>query len=149
KSSAPTTASAAVAATTPAIAPPPPVTPPAPAAPTTTPAAAADPVQIQIATQPVGAEVYAGAELIGPSPVELKRARSRESVTFTIRRNGFKDEKRSVVLDHDQTLEVALQAKRDKVAVRTARPQGKNQSAQQPPGQAPQHHVTDLRNPFE
>jgi len=142
------TAPAAVAATTPAVTPPPTVAPVAPAAPPTTTPAAAE-VQIQIATQPAGAEVYAGAELIGPSPVELKRARSRESLTFTIRRNGFKDEKRSVVLDHDQTLEVALQAKRDKVAVRTTRPQGKTAPAQPAPAQAPQHHVTDLRNPFE
>jgi hypothetical protein len=35
------------------------------------------------------------------------------------------------------------------VAVRTTRPQGKTQPAQPSPSQAPQHHVTDLRNPFE
>ena len=109
----------------------------------------ADEVQIQIATQPAGAEVYIGAELVGPSPVEIKRARSTETLSFTIRKSGFKDEKRSVVADHDQTLEIGLSAKRDKVAVRTVRPQGKTAPAQPQPAQQPQHHVTDLRNPFE
>jgi eukaryotic-like serine/threonine-protein kinase len=131
---------------------PPPVAPsprvqplPPPAAAT---AAAADEVQVHIATEPAGAEVYDGAELVGPSPVEVKRARSSEPVTFTIRRAGFKDEKRTVTLDRDQTLAIALTPKRDKVAVRTTRPQGKPQSQPPPTGQ-PQHHVTDLRNPFE
>jgi eukaryotic-like serine/threonine-protein kinase len=140
------------------------VTPPATSAPqptattTTPPPAVADStaqaqlqVQLQIATAPPGAEVYLGSELIGTSPIDVKRARSTEPVTFTIRRAGFKDVTRPVALDHDQTLEVALQPKRDKVAVRSTRPQpgGKAQPQGQPQAQQPQHHVTDLRNPFE
>ena len=116
--------------------------------PTTAPAAGE--IQLQISTQPAGADVYLDSELLGISPIDVKRARSTEQVTFTIRRAGFKDVTRPVALDHDQTLEVALQPKRDKVAVRTTRPQpgGKAQAAQPQP-QQPQHHTTDLRNPFE
>ncbi|HWE31475.1 MAG TPA: serine/threonine-protein kinase, partial [Polyangia bacterium] len=112
-------------------------------------AATANQIEIQIATQPPDAEVYVGAELIGPSPVALKRARSSEAEMFTVRKSGFKDEKRTVILDHDQTLEIVLAARHDRVAVRTTRPPpGKSQPAR-PPSQQPQHHVTDLRNPFE
>jgi hypothetical protein len=115
------------------------------------PQAAAPPaeIQLQISTQPAGAEVYLGSERLGTSPIDVKRARSTEQVTFTIRRAGFKDVTRPVALDHDQTLEVALQPKRDRVAVRTTRTPGKSQPQAQPTSAQPQHRVTDLRNPFE
>ena len=54
-----------------------------------------------------------------------------------------------MVLDHDQTLEVVLQPRRDKVAVRSARSQSGKPPPQTQPSTPPQHHVTDLRNPFE
>ncbi|MGZ3438367.1 MAG: serine/threonine protein kinase [Polyangia bacterium] len=135
-----TTTTAATAPT----APPPVPTPPA-IAPPSTPAE----VQLQIATTPPGAEVYLGSELLGTSPIDVKRARSTEPVTFTIRRAGFKDVTRPVALDHDQTLAVALQPRREKVAVRSTRPQGGKTQSQTQPQPQPQHHVTDLRNPFE
>ncbi|MCU1279313.1 MAG: Serine/threonine protein kinase PrkC, regulator of stationary phase [bacterium] len=125
-----------------------PATQPLPSAEPLPPSTAAE-VQLQISTQPAGADVYLGSELLGASPIDVKRARSAEPVTFTIRRAGFKDVTRPVALDHDQTLEVALQPKRDRVAVRTARPQSKSQPQAQPQSAQPQHRVTDLRNPFE
>ena len=117
----------------------------------TTPASTSAPavVQLQISTEPAGADVYLGSELLGASPIDVKRPRSTERVTFTIRRAGFKDVTRPVELDHDQTLEVALQPKRDKIAVRSTRPQAGNKAQSQPPSTQPQHRVTDLRNPFE
>jgi hypothetical protein len=107
-------------------------------------------VAIQVATQPTGAEVFLDAEHVGTSPLEIKRPRTAAPVTVIVRRVGFKDEKRLIVLDHDQSLELVLAPKREKVAVRTARPAGKTQSNPQPQAPAqPQHRVTDLRNPFE
>jgi serine/threonine-protein kinase len=103
-------------------------------------------VQVQVSTQPSGAEVYLGSELVGAAPIDVKRPRSSEPVTFTVRLAGYKDVTRTVTLDRGQSLEVVLQPKRDKVAVRTTRPQPK---AQPQPGAQPAHHVSDLRNPFE
>ncbi|HEX9103888.1 MAG TPA: serine/threonine-protein kinase, partial [Polyangia bacterium] len=107
-------------------------------------------VQLQVATVPPGADVYVDAEHVGQSPVEIRRARAAAPVTVTVRRGGFKDDKRVVVLDRDQSLELVLAPRREKVAVRTARPAGKTPSNPQPQQPAkPQHRVTDLRNPFE
>jgi serine/threonine-protein kinase len=132
-----------------------PVVAPAPAAPTgqaqaETPRAAASEVELQITTVPAGATVFLGAEVLGPSPVDIKRARLADPQTLLIRHVGFKDDKRTIALDHDQTLEIVLAQKHDKVAVRSSRP-GKSAQpqSQEKPAQAPQHHVTDLRNPFE
>jgi serine/threonine-protein kinase len=127
-----------------------PVQPVAAPAPATgqTPAPAASDVELQITTVPAGATVYLGDKILGVSPLDIKRARLAEQQTLLIRRTGFKDDKRTLALDHDQTLEIVLTQKHDKVAVRTR--QGKSaQPDKQQPSQAPQHHVTDLRNPFE
>jgi eukaryotic-like serine/threonine-protein kinase len=121
---------------------------PVPRANPTTAAAPAAEVEIQLSTVPPGAEVLLGAEPLGLSPLAVKRPRAAEAVTLAVKRAGFKDVTRTLTLDHDQTLEVVLQPKRDKVASRTTRPQGKTQSGGRP-AQAPQHHVSDLRNPFE
>jgi serine/threonine-protein kinase len=121
----------------------PPAAPPAPAAVATS-------VQIQVTTQPPGAEVFLDAERVGSSPLSVERARVAAPMTVTVRRAGYKDEKRVIVLDHDQSLELVLAPKREKVAVRTARTPGKTQSNSPPQQPAqPQHRVTDLRNPFE
>ena len=141
----------ATAAPTATIVPPTPVSAPAPAAAATGEAqAAAAKVQLQVTTVPPGAEVFLDAESLGPSPVDITRARSSEPLPLTIRKSGFKDDRRTLTLDHDQTLEIMLQAKRDKVAVRATH-QGKRAqpAAPAPQPQAPQHHATDLRNPFE
>jgi hypothetical protein len=107
-------------------------------------------VQIQVTTQPPGAEVFLDAERVGSSPLSVERARVAAPMTVTVRRAGYKDEKRVIVLDHDQSLELVLAPKREKVAVRTARTPGKTQSNSPPQQPAqPQHRVTDLRNPFE
>ncbi len=131
----------------PAVPPPGTPTPPGAASPPGTPTPPGA-VQVQIATVPSGADVYLGSESVGVSPVDIKRPRSADPVTLTIRRPGFKEEKRSVALDHDQTLDLVLQARRDKAPVarndRATRPQAKRQAPA-----PPQHHVTDLRNPFE
>jgi hypothetical protein len=103
-------------------------------------------VQLQIATVPPGAEVLLGSESLGASPVDVHHARAAEPLTLTIRRPGFKEERRPVALDHDQTLEIVLQPKHDRVAVHAARQQKPAQPSQQA---QPQHHSTDLRNPFE
>jgi hypothetical protein len=148
------------AARTAAVAPAPATTPQPAAAPSaTTPAApteAAAPVakppaevQLQIATVPAGAEVFLGTESLGISPVDVRHARVTEPLTLTLRHAGFKEERRPFTLDHEQTLEIVLQPKRDRVAVRAARPQKPQSPPQQQPNTAPQHHVTDLRNPFE
>ncbi|MDB4968740.1 MAG: serine/threonine protein kinase [Myxococcales bacterium] len=130
------------------------VTPPAPVEqPAGQPPAAVKPtvasaeVQVQVSTIPPGAEVYLGSELVGTAPIDVKRTRSGEPVTFTVRLAGHKDVTRTVALDRDQSLEVMLQPKRDKVAVRTTRPQPRTQAAQ--PAAPASHHVSDLRNPFE
>jgi serine/threonine-protein kinase len=125
---------------------PPPV---AASAPGQTPAPAASDVELQITTVPAGATVYLGAEILGVSPLDIKRARLAEPETLLIRHAGFKDDKRTLALDHDQTLEIVLTQKHDKVAVRTRQGKSAQPEKQQPPSQAPQHHVTDLRNPFE
>jgi serine/threonine-protein kinase len=147
RSAAPPAPEARASVRPPAITPPPTATP-APADPAAIAPTPPAHVQVQIATSPPGAEVFLGAERLGISPVELSRPRSNEAITFSIRRSGYKDEKRSVALDHDQTLELVLQPRRD-VAVRAARPQTKSQRAGQAPAAPPEHHVTDLRNPFE
>jgi serine/threonine-protein kinase len=132
---------------------------PAAATPTTaatptapTPSAAPKPadVQLQISTLPPGAEIQLGAESLGPSPVDVHRVRAAEPLLLTIRRAGFKEDRRLVTLDHDQTLEIVLQ-KHDRVATRSARPQKPTptQTQTQPQPAKPEHHVTDLRNPFE
>jgi eukaryotic-like serine/threonine-protein kinase len=137
------------------------VTPPAPSAaavpppPTVAPNGAPQPhvppaqVQLQIATSPPGADIFLGSEPVGSSPIDIKRARSTDPVTFTIRHAGFKDVTRVMALDHDQTLDIVLPPKRDKVAVRSTHTQAGKSPQAQPQTQAPQHHVTDLRNPFE
>jgi serine/threonine-protein kinase len=140
---------AAAAATAPAVATPTAAAPTraAPTAPVAAAAAASD-VQIQVATVPTGAEVYLGGELLGTSPIDVKHARAAEPLTLLVRKAGFREERRAVTLDRDQSLDLVLAPKREKVAVRTTRTQGKSQPAQ--PQQAqPQHRVTDLRNPFE
>jgi eukaryotic-like serine/threonine-protein kinase len=134
--------------------------PPAAPAPTVTPSwtapapaanAAAAEVTISVTTMPPGAEVYVGAESMGISPVEIKRARGGEPVALTMRKIGFKDVTRTLPLDHDQTLDVMLPAKHERLAVRAARPQTKAKAQPQKSDAAPQpqHHVSDLRNPFE
>jgi serine/threonine-protein kinase len=115
--------------------------------------AAAQPesVQLQVTTVPAGADVFLGAEALGPSPIDVKRARGAEPVTLTIRKSGFKEVARAVPLDRDQSLEVVLQRKLNKVAVRgSASPRAQSQATQgqKAPAQ-PQHRVSDLRNPFE
>ncbi len=126
---------------------PPPATPP-PVAP-----AAPQEVQLQVATVPPGAEVLLGAESLGASPVDVHHARAAQPLLLTIRRAGFKEERRSVALDHDQTLEIVLQPKHDRVATRSsasARPQKPTPAQAQPQSAKPDHHgTTDLRNPFE
>jgi len=128
-----------------------PVAQPLPAAPAPA-APPSDHVQVSVTTEPPGAEVYLGSELIGTAPVEVKRARSAAPVTFTVRLAGHKDVTRTVALDRDQSLEVMMQPRRDKVAVRTTRPQTRaekpTRDGAQPAAQ-PAHHVSDLRNPFE
>ena len=148
------------AATTPTAAdtPPPTAAPtvaptPAPTPPTVVadkPAAPAPPadVQLQIATVPAGAEVLLGTEPLGASPVDVRHARAAGPLTLTIRRAGFKEDRRQVALDRDQTLEIVLQPKHERVATRAARPQ-KATPTPPAPAQKPEHHATDLRNPFE
>jgi eukaryotic-like serine/threonine-protein kinase len=118
-------------------------------APATVPPPQASDVTITVSTMPAGAEVYVGAEAVGVSPVELKRPRASEPVTVTMRKSGFKDVTRTLSLDNDQTLDVVLPAKHERVAVRSARPQPKAQPKPAAQPQQPQHHVSDLRNPFE
>ncbi|HEX6836259.1 MAG TPA: serine/threonine-protein kinase [Polyangia bacterium] len=151
KPAAPTVVAAATTTTPAAEAPAPVAAAPAVAAPAVAArAGTAAEVAVQVATQPAGAEVYLDAERVGTSPLEVKRPHNGAPVTVTVRRAGFKDEKRLIVLDHDQSLELVLAPKRERVAVRTARPAGKTQSNPPPrPAAPPQHRVTDLRNPFE
>jgi serine/threonine-protein kinase len=128
------------------VAPPPVVSAPQPPAP---PAPAVE-IELQVTTQPEGAEVFDGAERLGLTPLTLKRPRVAEPMSVTVRRAGFKDVTRPVALDRDQAVDIVLTPKRDKVAERTTRSPSKTQStAVQPPAQPPTHHVTDLRNPFE
>jgi serine/threonine-protein kinase len=103
-------------------------------------------IEIQLTTVPPGAEVLLDDERLGTSPVDVRRAPTSEPVIFTIRKSGYKDTMRSVVLDRDQTLEVVL-PKRERVATRVT---AANKPAPSPKTQAPPaHRVTDLRNPFE
>ena len=143
----PSAAATASASALPSLAPSPSSVTPAGAAPS---APAASDVEIQLTTVPPGAEVLLGSEPLGTSPIDVRRARTAQPVTFTIRRAGFKDAARSVVLDRDQTLEVVLQARREKVASRSARPpQGPKPPPPQSSAPQPAHRVSDLRNPFE
>jgi serine/threonine-protein kinase len=117
--------------------------------PTSAPAAAAPPapapVAVQLTTVPPGAEVLLDGESIGVSPVDVRRARTVDPVTLTIHLAGYRDATRSVVLDRDQTLNVVLSPRRDRVATRvTAKSQPSSKSQAQPA-----HRVSDLRNPFE
>jgi serine/threonine-protein kinase len=121
----------------------PPTTPALPA-----PAPTVAEVEIQVATVPPGAEVWLGSQKLGVSPVDVKHARSGEAATITIRRSGNKDVTRNIMLDRDQTIEVVLQSKRDRVAVRQGRPPGVPKTSAQP-AQQPARHTSDLRNPFE
>jgi serine/threonine-protein kinase len=143
----------AVAAVQPPATAPQPATPP-PTAPVAPPPTAPSPpaeVQIQITTEPPGAELVLGTEPLGVSPADVRHVRAADPVMLTIRHAGFKEEHRPVSLDHDQTLEIVLQPKHDKVAVRSARPPKATHPQTQPaaPDNKPPHHVSDLRNPFE
>ena len=84
-----------------------------------------------------------------PSSSSARAAASR--LTFTVRRTGYQARRSaSVMLDHDQTLELVLRPKREKVAVRTdPRRRARARPPQRSRATAPQHRVTDLRNPFE
>jgi eukaryotic-like serine/threonine-protein kinase len=141
----------------------PPATPPttigsatAPTAATASAAATAD-VEIQITTDPPGAEVMLGNERLGMAPIDVKRARDPAPSSFIIRRAGYKDVTRSVTLDRDQTLAFVLQPKRERVGTRqtstataTATPVKARSSKKEEGGtHAPAHHTSDLRNPFE
>jgi tRNA A-37 threonylcarbamoyl transferase component Bud32 len=129
------------------------------ATPATTPAAAATAtaapeVEIQITTDPPGAEVLLGSERLGAAPIDVKRARAVEPSSFTIRRAGYKDVTRSVTLDRDQTLAFVLQPKRERVATRSTATTPVKARTSQVDGahngtHAPAHHTSDLRNPFE
>ncbi len=114
------------------------------------PVASAAEVEIQISTDPPGAEVLLGAERLGVAPIDVKRARASEPSSFTIRRAGFKDVVRSVTLDRDQTLAFVLQPKARVTATRSSSAAVKARSSKDDNGtHAPAHHTSDLRNPFE
>ena len=121
----------------------------APAAATAPRHAAAPPadgdVEIQVTTVPAGAEVLMGNERLGLSPVDVKRPRANEMVTFTVRRAGYKDTARAVMLDRDQMLELTLAPKREKLAAVRNTASGREGKGAQPK----QKHTSDLRNPFE
>jgi tRNA A-37 threonylcarbamoyl transferase component Bud32 len=107
-------------------------------------AANSDEVQIQVTTVPAGAEVMMGNERLGLSPVDVKRPRANERVTFLVRRAGYKDSARAVMLDRDQVLELTLAPK----PVRNGRPtSGREGKSGQ--SQPKEKHTSDLRNPFE
>jgi serine/threonine-protein kinase len=120
----------------------------------TAPGAAAQPpqsndVEIQVSTIPPGAEVLMGNERLGISPVDVTRPRANELVTFTVRHAGYKDTARAVMLDRDQMLELTLAPKREKLAVRNARPAASARDSKPAPPQPKEKHTSDLRNPFE
>jgi hypothetical protein len=123
---------------------------PAPAAPAVAAAAAGEnsDVEIQVTTVPAGAEVLMGNERLGISPVDVKRPRANEMVTFTVRRTGYKDTARAVLLDRDQMLELTLTPRREKLAVRNTRPTAAHEGKSSP-SQPKEKHTSDLRNPFE
>jgi serine/threonine protein kinase len=105
----------------------------------------AAPVELQLSTEPPGAEVLVDRERVGVSPVELQRASSDQPVAITIRHAGYHDVVRNLVLDHDQTLAIVLSPKTQRVATRvTAKSQPSAKSAN-----PSARRTSDLRNPFE
>ena len=82
------------------------------------------------ATQPAGAEVYAGAELLGRVARRAQAcARARTSLTFTIRTTASRTRSARSCSTTIRRSRSALAPKRDKVAVRAARPRGKRARA--------------------
>ena len=120
----------------------------APVVPVPTPPPAAE-VQIQVKTVPPGAEVLMGTESLGRSPVDVHRPRADGMVTFTVKRAGFKDVTRDVMLDRDQMIELTLPAKREKLAVRSTHPTPNREGGKTPAQPKEKQHTSDLRNPFE
>jgi serine/threonine-protein kinase len=122
---------------------------PAPAAaPGVVPAPTSADVELQLTTVPAGAEVLLDREQVGTSPVTVRRPRS-ESATVTVRRTGYRDVTRTLMLDRDQSVEIVLQPKQAKVATRANPGFGTPAASQKPAPPARGHHVSDLRNPFE
>ncbi|HZS39744.1 MAG TPA: serine/threonine-protein kinase [Polyangia bacterium] len=113
-------------------------------------------VEIVLRSDPPGAEVFEGVERLGVSPVTIRRARSSQALTFSLRRAGYQDIHREVVPDRDRDVEVLLAPKHDRVA--DSRKHGSSASkavvAQPAPGHPtpappPPKKTSDLRNPFE
>jgi serine/threonine-protein kinase len=102
-------------------------------------------VELQLSTEPSGAEVFIDRERLGISPVGVRRPASDRPVAVTIRHAGYHEITRNLVLDHDQTMAIVLSPKVQRVATRvTAKAQPTAKSAN-PAGR----HASDLRNPFE
>jgi serine/threonine-protein kinase len=130
------------------------VVPVAAAAPSANPAvggavAPSSDVEIQVITAPAGAEVLMGDERLGITPLDVKRPRANEMVTFVVRRAGYKDMARAVLLDRDQMLELTLAPKREKLAVRSPPRPTSGRDAKPSTPQPKEKHTSDLRNPFE
>jgi serine/threonine-protein kinase len=128
------------------------VAPKAPVTATAAPAAQPEDVEIVLRTVPPGAEIFEGAELVGTSPLPLRRPRSESPLGFTIKRAGYLAVSREVVPSKDRDVEVVLVARpHDKVAT-ARRPAPPTPQASQPPpprNVSQPKRVSDLRNPFE
>ncbi len=83
---------------------------PAPVEPAAAPTTAAPQaeVQVRIVVTPADAKVFLG-ELEFSSPVNAPRPRSLDPIKLRIEREGFEPYERSLVLDSNQSLEIALQ----------------------------------------
>src|SRR5258707_15276199 len=97
----------------------PPARTPRPARP---PRAAPAEVELMLRTAPSGADIYAGSEKIGVSPLQLKRPRGPTPLTFSFRHAGFKDAAREIVPEHDVEIEVLLVAKSSSKTASSKRP---------------------------
>ncbi len=87
--------------------------PPPPPAPRAAPPAAAPSVKFTLRSNPSGADVFVGPELVGHTPLVWQHAPDADPVTFTFRLAGYKDAARALVPDENRDVEVPLARSHD------------------------------------
>lgn len=88
--------------------PPPPIAAPSP--PPELEAAAPAPITLRIDTSPDGAQVLVDGRSSGTTPAVIELPRSEEPIVLTLRRDGYRDEARTIVPSESQSLELDLTA---------------------------------------
>lgn len=69
---------------------------------------AAPMVLLTVASDPAEAEILAGTEPVGKTPLTLRRRRGSSPVTYTFRKEGYRDYTRTFEFDQDVTVTVPL-----------------------------------------